>query len=189
MPYRKCEFRSGECYHLYNRGNNYGGIFFERGNQLHSLRLVGRHLSASVLDVVAYCLMPNHYHLLVRLKTDDLSRPMQRLGLAYSKAINKRYGRVGGLFQGPFQAIRVDRDEYLRHLSRYIHLNPVIARLVPRAEDWEFSSYREYLGLRRGRLPKPELVLAQLGSADAYRYFVESYADGDERRISELLLD
>jgi len=187
MPYRKCEFRAGECYHLYNRGNNYGDIFFQRENQLYFLRLVGRYLSPAVLDVVAYCLMPNHYHLLVYLRMDDLSSAMQRLGVAYTKAINKRYGRAGGLFQGPFQAVHIDRDEYLLHLSRYIHLNPVIAGLVERAEDWEFSSYREYLGLRPGRLPKPGLVLAQLGGADAYREFVESYAEGDDELETRFL--
>jgi REP element-mobilizing transposase RayT len=185
MPYRKCEFRAGECYHLYNRGHNYGEIFFERENQLYFLRLVGKYLSPSVLDVVTYCLMPNHYHLLVCLKTDDLSRPMQRLGLAYTKAVNRRYGRVGALFQGPFQAMHVERDEYLLQLSRYIHLNPVMAGLVERAEDWEFSSYRDYLGLREGRLPKPELVLVQLGSVDAYREFVESYRNSETRFLQE----
>jgi len=189
MPYRKCEFRAGECYHLYNRGHNYGDIFFERENQLYFLRLVGRYLIPGVLDVVAYCLMPNHYHLLVRLRADDLSPAMQRLGLAYTKAVNKRYERAGALFQGPFQAVHVDRDEYLLHLSRYIHLNPVIAELVGQPEDWEFSSYREYLGLRPGRLPKPELVLAQLGSVDAYREFVESYVNGDEQPVSGLVLE
>ena len=65
--------------------------------------------------------MPNHYHLLVQLTDDDLSHSMQAFALAYTKAVNKRYNRVGPFFQGRFQAIHVDRDEYLLHLSRYIH--------------------------------------------------------------------
>lgn len=85
---------------------------------------------------------------------------MMKLSVSYTKAINKRYGRVGSLFQGPFRAVHVDRNEYLLHLSRYIHLNPVTAGLVPQPEEWEFSSYREYIGLRNGTLPEPKIVLS-----------------------------
>jgi putative transposase len=106
-----------------------------------------------------------------------------------TKAINKRYGRVGSLFQGRFQAVRVDRDEYLVHLSRYIHLNPVIAKLVEQPEDWEFSSYREYVGLRAGTLPKTDVVLSQFPSRDVYRQFVGSCAEGDGKTVEHLTLE
>ncbi|MFQ6057361.1 MAG: transposase [Anaerolineae bacterium] len=114
---------------------------------------------------------------------------MMRLSVSYTKAINKRYQRVGALFQGPFQAVHVDRNEYLLHLSRYIHLNPVTAELVERPEDWEFSSYREYVGLRNGTLPEPEIVLAQFPTRSTYQEFVASYSKGDEELIAHLLLD
>ena len=90
--------------------------------------------------MLAYCLMPNHYHLLVRCKTDAVSGAMQRLSMAYTKAMNRRFNRVGCLFQGQFQAIVVDSEEYLSHLTRYIHLNPVKAGIVASPKDWEFSS-------------------------------------------------
>jgi putative transposase len=135
-------FRAGEYYHLYNPGNNYQNVFFEPDNYRFFLRRLHRYLQPEAVEVVSYCLMPNHYHLLVHLVTDDLSSLMQPFLLSYTKAINKRYGRVGLLFQGRFQAVRVDRDEYLVHLSRYIHLNPVAAKLVEQPEDWEFSGYR-----------------------------------------------
>ncbi|HEY4687804.1 MAG TPA: transposase [Anaerolineae bacterium] len=189
MPYRKIEFRAGEHYHVYNRGNNFQGIFFERENYSYFLRLLCEHLTAEAVDIVAYCLMPNHYHLLVCLKVDNLSNFMQPFGLAYTKAINRRYHRVGSLFQGPFKAVRVDRDEYALHLSRYIHLNPVSARLVERPEDWEFSSYREFIGLRHGTLPKPDIILSQFPSPDAYRRFVESYTESDRDFIKRFLSD
>ena len=83
----------------------------------------------------------------------------------------------------------VDRDEYLLHLSRYIHLNPVTAGLVRRPEEWTFSSYRDYVGLRQGTLPMPDAVLAQFASWEAYREFVESYRDRDLEIIGHLLLD
>jgi len=119
--------------------------------------------------------------------TDDLSGHMQRFVLSYTKAINKRFSRAGSLFQGRFRAIHVDWEAYLLHLSRYIHLNPVMAGLVQRPEDWEFSSYRDFIGLRMGTLPKPEIVLAQFSSPDGYRAFVEAYADGDRQIIEPFL--
>jgi hypothetical protein len=133
--------------------------------------------------------MPTHYHLLVLLKEADLSHRMQLLSISYTKAMNKRYDRVGSLFQGAFQAKHVDEDNYLVHLSRYMHLNPVLAGLVQRPEDWEFSSYREYIGMRDGTLPKPEIVLSQFASAEAYREFVEAYVPQDREVITGLLFD
>jgi REP element-mobilizing transposase RayT len=189
MPYRRVEFLADEYYHIYNRGNNFQPIFFERENYLFFLRQLRQYLVPRVLEIIAYCLMPTHYHILGRLVTDDLSAHMQPFALSYTKAVNKRYGRAGSLFQGPFKAIRVDREAYLLHLSRYIHLNPVRAGLVPRPEDWEFSSYRDFVGIRRGTLPRPEIVLAQFSSSGDYRAFVEAYVNGDKEIIKAFLPD
>lgn len=172
MPRRYLTFQPDHYYHLYNRGNDRDPIFFERENYLHFLRLVRRHLIEQTLDVLAYCLMPNHYHLLVRCKTDEVSGAMQRLSVAYTKAMNRRYNRVGALFQGQFQAIVVDSDDYLYHLTRYIHLNPVKARIVAHPKDWEFSSYLEYAGLRAGTLPKLDLQ-QQFASEAGYQTFLK----------------
>jgi len=189
MPYRKVVFRAGEYYHLYNRGNNYQPVFFERENYLHFLRQLREYLLPTLIEIVAYCLMPNHYHLLVYLKTDDLAGLMQPFLLSYTKAINRRYQRIGSLFQGRFKGVHVDRNEYLLHLSRYIHLNPVIAGLASKPEDWEFSSYREYAGLRNGTLPRPEAILSQFLSVADYRRFIEAYVEGDEQIIKHLTLE
>ena len=112
---------------------------------------------------------------------------MMRLSVSYTKAINKHFRRVGPLFQGQFQARHVDRNEYLLHLSRYIHLNPVAAGLVQRPEQWEFSSYRDYVGLRNGTLPRPEIVLSQFRTVNNYQDFVQASHDNDD--ISHLLFD
>jgi hypothetical protein len=133
--------------------------------------------------------MPNHFHLLLCPADDQFSRHMQRFSISYTKAINKRFDRVGALFQGKFQALLVDRNETLLHLSRYVHLNPVEAGLVKRAQDWEFSSYREYVGLRPGTLPRPGVILSQFPTSDGYRRFVESYEPADKGIISRLLVD
>lgn len=189
MPTRDVKLCPGEYYHVYNRGNNRQRIFLERQNYSFFVRRLWDYL-VPVVDVVAYCLMPTHYHLLVYVREEaGVSKGMMRLGVSYTKAVNKRYDRVGSLVQGPFRAKHVESDDCLMHLSRYIHLNPVMAGLVEWAQDWTFSSYREYVGLRHGTLPKPDIVLAQFRSLDAYREFVESYAPGEREMIADLLFD
>ena len=190
MPYRKIEFRAGHYYHPYNRGINRQSIFFCTENWGYFIRRLRHYFLPALIDILAYCLMPTHYHLLVYLHTDNLAaRIMQPFGLSYTKAINTQQGRVGPLFQGPFQAAWVDKDEYLLHLSRYIHLNPVTAGLVTQAEEWTFSSYRDYIGLRAGTLPVPGVVLSQFYSPQDYKAFVESYRDQDFKVIAQLLFD
>ena len=204
MPQRSIPLVAGEYYHVYNRGNNRQNIFFEQENRLFFLRRVRKYLigetqtsevseTSEVLEVwmtiVAYCLMPNHYHLLVCPHDDQLSRRMQRFSISYTKAMNNRYCRTGALFEGQFQAVHVDSNEYLLHLSRYFYLNPVMAGLVRRPEDWEFSTYRDYIGLRQGTLPTPDIVLAQFPTRDAYRDFVESYQPSDRDVIAHLLFE
>ncbi|MEZ4770310.1 MAG: transposase [Caldilineales bacterium] len=187
---RKIEFKAGYYYHVYNRGVNGQPIFFNHGNWGYFLQLLGKYFTAELIDIVAYCLMPNHYHLLVHLKTDDLSKAiMQPFSVAYSKAINKQQARSGPLFQGPFQARWVDRDDYLLHLSRYIHLNPVQARLVQRPDEWLYSSFRDYVGLRNGTLPKPAIVTGQFATVQEYIQFVEVYNRNDGEVIEHLMLD
>lgn len=182
-------FEPGHCYHLYNRGNNHQSIFFERENYLHFLRLVRRYLVGQTLDLIAYCLMPNHYHFLVYFKTGNLSEAMQLLSLAYTKAINRRYNRVGSLFQGRFRSIWVEQEDYLYHLVRYIHLNPVKARLVLHPQEWEFSSYLEYAGLRKGTLPKLEIIQKQMNSEEVYQSFLQNMELPKQPTLKALMLD
>lgn len=190
MPHRQVEFRAGHCYHLYNRGVNRQAIFYCDENWGFFLRSMRRYFLPELVEIVAYCLMPTHYHFLVCLKTDDLSRRvMQPFGVSYTKAINKQQGRVGPLFQGPFQAKLVDRDEYLVHLSRYIHLNPVAGGLVAQPEAWVFSSYRDYASLRKGTLPVMDAVLSQFPNREAYQACVESFRDEDVKIIEHLVFD
>jgi len=190
MPYRKIKFIAGQAYHLYNRGVNRQPIFFCKENWGYFIRQVRHYFQPELIDILAYCLMPTHYHLMVTLKTDDFSaRVMQPFSVSYTKAINRQQDRVGPLFQGPFRAVWVDKDSYLLHLSRYIHLNPVAAGLAARPEDWAFSSYRDYVGLRDGTLPITDEVLSQFPSRQAYREFVESYCEQENQVITHLLLD
>jgi REP element-mobilizing transposase RayT len=130
MGQRRIPLQTGNFDHVYNRGNNRQIIFFERENYIYFLRLIREHLIKNSVDIIAYCLMPNHYHLLVYLRDETLSDAMKSLSLSYTKAINKRFNRSGVLFQGRFQSIHISQTDYLVNLSQYIHLNPVKASLV-----------------------------------------------------------
>lgn len=175
---RKVPLRAGHYYHLYNRGVNRQPIYFSEENRVFFIKRLRHYCRPELVDVVAYCLMPTHYHLLVYLKTDVFSkRVMQPFGVSYTKAINRQQNRVGPLFQGPFKATLVDQEAYLIHLTRYIHLNPVSAGLVRSPADWSYSSYRDYIGLRQGTFPCPDVVLAECVSREGYREFVESGED------------
>jgi putative transposase len=160
-------------YHIYNRGVNKERIFFRPQHWDFFLYRLAHYCTQKETELIAYCLMPNHYHLLVYIKTHDFGRNvMHPLGVSYTKAVNQQLGRSGHLFQGSFQAQLVDKDAYLLHLSRYIHLNPVIAGLVESPQDWEYSSYREYISEHRGNFLRPEIILNQFPSSAAYEDFV-----------------
>ena len=190
MTMRKIKFRAAQYYHIYNRGVNSQPIFFNDENWSYFIKRLRHYCRSDLIDIVAYCLMPNHYHLLVHLKCNDFSsKIMQPFTVSYTKAVNRQIGRVGPLFQGPFKAKLVHKNEYLVHLSRYIHLNPMLAGLVDHPAKYAFSSYRDYAGLRNGTLPKPEIVLSQFPSHQAYAEFVESYSHADSKLIEHLMLD
>jgi putative transposase len=191
MPRRETPFVPGLYYHIYNRGNNRQSIFFQPENYLYFLRNVNRYL-APLAKVTAYCLMPTHYHILVRLQTSEfsfmkpseneagevknsevsLSRAMMRLSVSYTKAINKRFERVGSLFQGQFQAKPVQNYPHLLNLCVYIHANPVKDGLVARPEDWIYSNYLEWLGQRKGALVDHEFIQEHFGSSAEYQDLV-----------------
>jgi REP element-mobilizing transposase RayT len=125
---RKIKPTVDNYYHIYNRGVNYQNIFFNQENWLFFLRLLRRYCTPDKAAIIASCLMPNHYHMLVYLKTEVFGEEvMQPFMVSYTKAVNKQQGRVGPIFQGPYQAKWVNNERYLLHLTRYIHLNPVTA--------------------------------------------------------------
>jgi len=187
MPYRKVQFAQGQYYHIYNRGVGQEPIFQEAENYRFLLRRVKKYASALDIAVIAYCLMPNHYHFLLRQDGQEpVGRLPQRVFNSYTKAFNKRYDRTGTLFEGPFRAIHVDRDSYLVHLCRYIHANPVKHGLVPDLEQWPYSNYPEWIGLRNGTLVDPDFVHEHFPVAESYRRFVLDYLAGLSKLPAEV---
>ena len=136
----------GAVHHVTSRGDRREPIFRDDGDREMFLDILAHTLERLDAQVLAYCLMGNHYHLVLHTRQANLSRLMRQLNGVYTQDFNRRHGLVGHLFQGRFKAILVDRDAYLLTLCRYVERNPVAARLVPHAGAWEWSSYRAHVG-------------------------------------------
>ncbi len=179
-------------YHVYNRGCNRQPIFVEADNYVYLLRKVKEYLPLYDLTIVAYCLMPNHYHLLVHVRHEDVLAPfLQRLFSAYVQAFNKQQERSGTLFEGRAKGVLVASDAYVLELCRYIHLNPVKAGLVRDPADWAYSNYLDYIGLRTGAIRDDEFMRMYFTSPADYAEFVTGSRHGvpDPVELEPYLLD
>ncbi|HRQ37929.1 MAG TPA: transposase [Chloroflexota bacterium] len=169
-------FVPGHYYHIYNRGAHRLSIFREPENYLFILRLLKQYLQELDLTIIVYCLMPNHYHLLIRQNGELAAGKLPQLIFnSYSKAYNKRYEHSGTLFEGPYDARHVHNENYLRHLCRYIHANPVKDGLVSRLEEWPYSNYLEWIGQRPGKLVDMEFINTYFPNPGEYQQFVLDY--------------
>ncbi len=138
----------GKFFHIYNRGNNRENLFHEARNYECFLRLYAYHI-LPIADTYAYCLLKNHFHFLVRIKDGPeksrhpagLSQPFSNFFNAFTRTVNKEYGRTGALFQRPFGRIAVESDSHLLRLIVYIHQNPQKHCLVRDFREWPFSSF------------------------------------------------
>lgn len=186
MARRTVTFDLQECYHIYNRGNDKQPIFMEPENYRFFLKQTLKYLPVNRVDLLAYCLMPNHYHLLIRLNGSfDFSQLMKNFTISFVKAMNTRYQKVGHLFQGEFKAKHVDSTEYLLHLSRYIHMNPVFAKLVNAPDKWEFSSYREYIRAGSKHIVQTGFILSHFDNPRDYSTYVETLSDTEFEKITK----
>jgi len=192
MPPRRDVFAAGEYYHIFNRGAGRRTLFFSPANYEYCLRLAKRHRQRYGATIVAYCLMPNHYHLLVRQESDiPLSRFINVVFNAYVQAVNRQEARTGTLFEGRFRHVWVDSDAYVAHLCRYIHLNPAAGELVSRPEEWPYSNYLDWIGQRAGTLRDEEFIRQRFPGPEDYRRFVEDEI-GEARmraKLKRYLLD
>jgi putative transposase len=195
-------FESGEFYHVYNRGNNQQPIFFNERNYLFFLKKIRKQL-LPFSDIIAYCLMPNHFHFILRANDNGLKvrntfggKPMQeiayRIGIllsSYSQAINKQNKTTGSLFQQKTKAkILSETDSgsrlsYFEQCFHYIHQNPKVAGIVNNLSDWPYSSYPDYAGLRNGTLSNNKIFYELTGMN------AEDIIDKTINKIDENILD
>ena len=186
MPKRDIEYVQGGYYHVYNRGAGGHHLFIETENYLYVIRQMKKYSYLLQVTIIAYCLMPNHYHYLIRQAGEiPVSELPKRLSGGYSRAVNKRYGWSGTLFEGRYQAKVVSTTAYLCHLCRYMHANPVKDGLVSRLEEWPYSNYMEWTGQRKGLLVDHGFIEDLFGNASQYEEFVEEYLES--RQLPEEL--
>ena len=218
-------------YHLYNRGVEKRNIFLDDQDYIVFLHLLKYYLSPpdpnnehpfanlsltgfnpvrlrpmqtlfGEIDLLGYCLMPNHYHLLVRQITrDGITQLTRKISTTYSMYFNRRYKRVGHLFQGIFRAALIQDDSYLLHLSRYIHLNPSPVTAVTgfNPVTYSYSSYQYYLGTKNASWVKPKFILDYFQSninspflpkqINSYQKFVEEYLEDSIKYLGPLILE
>ncbi|MFZ2484746.1 MAG: transposase [Minisyncoccia bacterium] len=202
---RRFGIAPGEHYHICNRGVNKQVIFHDRGDYDRFLflilyfqspinfsqigRVIKEFVKHRVLDIseeivkkrtvelVAFCIMPNHFHLIMKeLEEGGIAAYMQRVLNAYSKYYNTKYNKTGHVFQGPYRAIHITDDRQLLYLSTYIHRNPrEISRWANKEDHYEWSSYQDCIEESRwGNLLVPEVLMGEFKNKDEYRKFVKT---------------
>ena len=177
-------------YHIYNRGNNHQPIFFNRDNYIFFIKKARNHL-LSYVNIVSYCLMPNHFHFLVYSKdynsnkSIDFYSSLRIMLSSYTRAINKQENRDGSLFQQKTKIKLISDDNSVTNWNggnsngdpficfHYIHQNPWKAGLVKKMEDWEMSSFKDYAGLRNGSLCKKVIAYDLLDIPKNVNAFME----------------
>ncbi|NEU67280.1 transposase [Spirosoma agri] len=190
---------SGQLYHVYNRGNNRQRLFFRPENYLYFLRKLRKHLLPTC-DLLAYCLMPNHFHFLIATFDEnspsgvdnaygsDVFRINQAIAVilrSYTRAINIQECRTGSLLQQETKAKWLDKNQYVAACLHYIHQNPMRASLSERLEDWPYSSYLDYAGLRNGTLCNQQVARLVL-PVDFDNFLDESFQVIDPDLLKEL---
>jgi putative transposase len=204
-------------YHIYNRGIEKKEIFKNEDDCRIFLHYISLYLSpvdeilklypdnvrirrfislnlSQEVDLLSFALMPNHFHFLVKQKNKDgIIKFTRRLMTSYAMYFNKKYDRVGTLFQGRYKAVNVDRDEYLLHLSRYIHLNP--ADINSNLDFNKYSSYSYFIGLKNASWIKPKEILDYFSlksddlKSSSYKNFVEDYMTDPKEILGEIAID
>lgn len=203
---------NGEFYHVFNRGvakmqifkNSYDYSRFIKTMRYYSIlgpkprfsiftpTTLGLDNTKKIVDIVCFCLMPNHFHILLQQKNEGgISEFLSKLSNSYTRYFNERSKRIGPLLQGVFKAIHVETDEQLIHLSRYIHLNPIVSFIVRDLESYQWSSYPEYLNLLHDEICAKDIILGQFKSSKGYKQFVLDQVDYSKKleRVEHLLLD
>lgn len=214
MGLRKTILATGETYHIFN--HSAGRIPIFRGQRECSMFLEAIKfylqpnpptkfsiyrtskerfpikLNPVLVKISCFCIMPNHFHLILRQEIDNgIRKFIQRVSNSFAHYFSIKNKQRGHIFEGNFKAVRVETDEQLLHLSRYIHLNPVTSYLVNDPEDYHYSSYKIYLGKESSEIIDPSPILNHFSSKDKYKEFVLSQKEYQRTldKIKHLLLE
>jgi len=177
MARRKIQFEIENFYHIFNRGNRKQRIFFEDENYKYFLRQLHKYFNPMGIEVISYCLMPNHFHLIIYLTREtDFSSIMRRFSISYTRSLNRWIDSAGHVFQGNFGAQQIDEAAYLTHVFRYVHLNPVLAKLVTLPNEWQYSDYSVWVNPAASKeLPSIRMRDEYFTGASDYKSFVLDY--------------
>ena len=182
----------GALYHVISRGNQRQDIFYDDKDWTVCLSYLSDCKVRYAIELYAYALMKNHVHLLLEVREIPLSRFMQSFLFGYARYFNRRYGKVGHLFQGRYRAILCDKDAYLLELVRYIHLNPVRAKVVRDPERYLWTSHLSYLRMGSRGLTDTDFVLGQFGKNSSVRrrkyreFMLEGLESGHQEKFYEV---
>lgn len=215
--HRKDKLTSGNIFHIFDRGVNKQKIFFSEEDYRRFLQVATHYLTSKrqfshskkpisdtvsemaeiakidpKVEVLGYCLMPNHFHLLVKQLVDrGITWYLQHVINSYSHYIHTKHKRTGPLFEGPFKNVLIETDEQLIHVSRYIHLNPIVSGLTKDLDDYLWTSYSSYISDEKDPMCKTKTILGYFKNKKEYRQFVLDQIDyGKElESIKHLTLD
>jgi putative transposase len=176
MPKKKRIWFPGAVYHIMSRGNRRGDIFREEEDYWAYLSILKQTQENFGFILYSYCLMTNHIHLQMQTKDVDIGRIMRNINLFFTKYFNNKYNLVGHLFQGRYMGELITNDAYNLQTSRYIHLNPIKAKMVDKIIDYQWSSYNIFMGKRKSVLVDENKILSYFkdNSRTLYREYVES---------------
>ena len=156
-------------FHIVNHSVDGRKLYYDPGDYKTYLYLFKKELDYKV-TVIAYCLMPNHFHLLLRQnESEAITSLLEKTHKKYARYYNKKYDRKGRIFRSPLNHIETPTDTYLLNACAYIHGNPVQAGLVGFPEEWEYSNFREYLRMRKGTLYSEQFLMDYIGNPEFYR--------------------
>lgn len=190
--YRIKHYFQGVVCHVYNRGVNKESIFRDDEDYFFYLKKLRTYKDKFNIDLICYNLIPNHYHyILEQLGEFPIVYFMRSVHTSYGQYFNKKYKRVGPLFQDRFKQIVLEDNEKFIYLSAYINANAKIHRITEKIEDYNWSSYKDYLGLRNGTLCNKNKILDQFRNISDYKNFVEENSESmrNKKDMERILLE
>ncbi|MDD3094666.1 MAG: transposase [Candidatus Neomarinimicrobiota bacterium] len=170
------DFTTGRVFHVFNHAIDDLKLFYDDEDYNYFLQIFTDRINKIPAGIISYCLMPNHYHFLIRQDSDiKIYRLFNYTFISYARYFNKQHDRKGPIFRSPLQHTVVETKTYMIKLSKYIHMNPVYANLAEKPEDWPYSNYREWINARKSKLFLPDIRQNCFPNSQKYREYVEAF--------------